>query len=128
MRLSIKDREFQPSPLGWEYLNAFRVVCAHESWEWTCSKLLKGFVRLKLAELKRQRTAGVTKAASATPTTSSAARTKLHKIAELLGFYFLLQSVAISTVCPSSEKFQADVASDILKPYADELSKDNIGN
>ena len=102
------DREFKPNTVTFEYLCAFRLVCSHESWEWTCNKFLKTFVRLKIVELKKQR--------SRSPT----------KTVELLAFYFMLQGFIISTLCPT-DRFQVDVASDLFKPYADELLKDYKG-
>lgn len=121
-----KDQEFKPSTLSFEYLSAFRIICAHEPWEWTCAKFLKGFVRLKLAELKRQLRSTTTTTASASKASVSSANStqKSKKLVELLAFYFLLQGFIISTVCPS-DRFRVDLASDIFKPYTDELLKDN---
>jgi hypothetical protein len=91
-------------------MSAFKLICASESWEWTSNKFVKGFVRSKLTELRKEHRLD----------------TASKKIVELMAFYFMLKAIVVSFVCPH-ERFLKDVGSDILKSYGDELQKDQIG-
>ena len=106
----IIEDEFKPSLLALEYINAFKLICASESWEWTSNKFVNGFVRSKLAELANQHRLN----------------TASKKIVDLMAFYFMLKAVVVSFVCPR-EQFLKDVGSDILKSYEHELQNDQIG-
>lgn len=85
------DKEFKLQAHMFEYLHAFKLLCANEGWSWTLKTFLKEYIIRILDELTH------------ISLSSSESQENQSKSKRLLAFYFYVQGNIISFMCPKED-------------------------
>jgi hypothetical protein len=88
MKIYFKEKELKLTPLMYEYMQAFKMICFNETWEWTLTIFVKEFLKKNFDEC------------TAILSSSSFQITKSIKAKRILAFYLLLQAQTVSQMCP----------------------------
>lgn len=97
MFLTVNEEDIKLTPIMFEYMQSFKLLCVNEGWEWTADIFLKVFLR-KVLEDKEEETK------------------------RLLPFYLLVQGIIIAQMCPKSS---SATALEAMASYEHLLSTDN---
>ena len=101
----ILEKEFKLNRLLFEYLQAIKLICVNEGWQWTLDIFLTQHIRKALDECTEITTAS---------TTIENSMSSL-KATQLLAFYLIVQGDIISHMCP--KKSTTTQALDAIKSF-----------
>ena len=96
------EKNMKLTPIMFEYIQSFKLLCINEGWEWTSDIFIKVLLRKALEEER----AVVNKDTSK----------------KLLSFYLLVQGIIISQMCPKSS---LAIALEAINSYELFLNKDS---